>query len=149
MLERLVLGGLMSVVGAISTLQPPINAALARRTGPLPASTISFLVGTLILLALSLVLKPLLGGDFSAVRGAPWWQLTGGLIGALFVTSTIILVPRLGAAALVAGTIAGQLAGGVLIDYLGLFGLPRVPVAGSRLVGLVLLVVGGMLAVRR
>jgi transporter family-2 protein len=115
----------------------------------LPASTISFVVGTLVLLALSLALRPALGGDFSAARGAPWWQLTGGLIGAMFVTTTVLLIPRLGATALVAGTIAGQLVGGVLIDYLGLFGLTRVPVTGYRLLGLALLVIGGMLTIKR
>jgi transporter family-2 protein len=148
-LARLLQGGVVFLVGAVAAMQAPINAALAKRTGALPASTISFLVGTVILLLVSLAVRPYVGGDFSAARDAPWWQWTGGLLGAVFVATSVIMVPRLGATGLIAALIAGQIAGSFIIDQLGLFGLPRIPVTAYRLLGLALLAAGGMLALKR
>lgn len=146
MLTRYLLGAAMFGVGALAALQPPINAELARRTGSLEAAVVSFAVGTVVLVLVTLVLGT---GSFAAVRHAPLWQLSGGLVGAVFVWSTIALVPRLGAAGLLAGIIAGQLAGGVLIDRFGLLGLPQAGVSWTKALGLAMLLVGGMLVVRR
>ena len=146
MITRYLLGAAMLVVGITAAMQPPINAALARRTGDLESATISFAVGTVALFLVALFLG---GGSFGDVRGAPMWQLTGGLVGALFVWSTIVMVPRLGAAGLVAGVIAGQLVGGLVIDRFGLFGLPVTAITWPRMLGLLLLLVGGALVVRR
>ncbi|MBU2601489.1 MAG: DMT family transporter [Actinobacteria bacterium] len=136
----------MFAVGVIGAMQPPINAALAKRTGSFEAATVSFAIGTLALLAVALIAG---GGGFAAVRSAPLWQLTGGFVGALFVWSTIVLVPRVGTTALLAGIIAGQLTGGVLIDRFGLFGMAQIGVTWYRALGIFLLVVGGMLVLRR
>ncbi|MHB8870127.1 MAG: DMT family transporter [Thermoleophilia bacterium] len=146
MVARYLLGAAMFGVGIIAALQPPVNAALAKRTGSLEATAVSFAIGTIILLAVALLVGQ---GSLTAVRHAPVWQLSGGLIGALFVWATVILVPKLGAAGLLAGIIGGQLAGGVLIDRFGLFGLPQVGLTWPKALGLLLLVVGGMLVVRR
>lgn len=146
MITRYLLGAAMFAVGMTAAMQPPINAALAKRVGSLESATVSFAVGTAVLFLLALALGD---GSFRAVRGATTWQLTGGLIGALFVWSTIVMVPRLGAAGLVAGVIAGQLVGGVIIDRLGLFGLPQTTISWTRFAGLLLLLVGGLLVVRR
>jgi bacterial/archaeal transporter family-2 protein len=143
---RYVIGAIAFGIGAFGAMQPPINAALARHTGPFLAGTVTFLVGTLALLAVTLVTGR---GEWSELRGAPAWQYTGGLIGAIFVFGTIVLVPRLGATGLIAGIIGGQLAGSLIIDHWGLFGLPQVAVSPLRLLGLALLVVGGVLTVTR
>lgn len=146
MLTRYLMGAAMFGVGAIAALQPPINAALAKRTGGLEATVVNFAIGTVILyLAAVLVGR----GSIAETLRAPWWQWTGGLVGALFVWATIILVPKLGAAGLLAGIIAGQLTGGVLIDRFGLFGLPQAGLTWPKAAGLLFLVVGGLLVVRR
>ena len=147
MLTRLLLGGMMVAVGVLAAMQPPINAALARRTGPLPATTVSFIVGALALFILTLLMRET--GGFGGVREVPWWQLSGGLIGAVFVFATVVMIPRLGAAGVVAALVTGQLAGGMMIDRLGLFGLPQTALSPVRLAGLVLLLVGGLLVIQR
>jgi uncharacterized membrane protein YdcZ (DUF606 family) len=38
---------------------------------------------------------------------------------------------------------------GVLIDYLGLFGLDKIPLSAARLVGLLLLACGAVLVLKR
>ncbi|MHB0978952.1 MAG: DMT family transporter [Thermoleophilia bacterium] len=146
MLTRYLLGAAMFGVGAIAALQPPINAELSRRTGGFEAAAVNFAIGTVVLVVVALLVGK---GSLAAARHAPLWQLSGGLIGALFVWSMIVLVPRLGAAGLLAGIIAGQLTGGVLIDRFGLFGLPQTGVTWTKGLGLALLVVGGVLVVRR
>lgn len=144
---RLILGAVMFAVGVVAAMQPPINAALARRTGALPATTVSFIVGSIAILTLTLILGD--GSGFARLRDAPRWQLMGGMIGAVFVFATVVLIPRVGAAGLIGAMVAGQLAGGLLIDRLGLFGLPQIALSPVRLAGLTLLVLGGLLIVQR
>ena len=143
---RYLLALALFLTGAMVAAQPPINAALARRSGSLWAAAISFAVGTVAIVAVSLLVS---GGLPAAVRSAPAWQFVGGLLGALFVTSTILLVPRLGALGLVAAGVAGQLTGAVLIDRYGLFGLPRIPLSPVRVLGIGFLIIGLTLVLRR
>ncbi len=143
---RYLLALVMFTVGIMVATQPPINAALARRSGPLWAAGISFAVGTLAIVALSLLVTRSLPLD---VREAPPWQFVGGLLGAIFVFSNILIVPRLGALGLIAASVAGQLSGALLIDRFGLFGLPRIPLSPVRLAGIGFLVIGLALVLRR
>ena len=143
---RLFFGGIMFVAGAFSALQAPINSALGRRTDVLFAVFVSFAVGTLALLAASLLTGQT---AFAALREVPTWQLTGGFIGAVFVFSLTFFVSRLGAAGVVAAAVAGQLAGGMVIDRSASPGCPQIAVTPTRLVGLLLLVVGGILVTQR
>jgi transporter family-2 protein len=73
----------------------------------------------------------------------------GGLLGAVYVTVALVAVRTLGAAGLTAVVIAGQLAMSVLIDRLGLLGVARTHIGAERIVGLVLLVAGVVLVVRK
>ncbi|MGH3051945.1 MAG: DMT family transporter, partial [Gaiellaceae bacterium] len=57
--------------------------------------------------------------------------------------------PRIGTFATIGLLIAGQLAMGVVIDALGLFGLERIPVGWERVVGLALLAGGAVLVLQR
>jgi transporter family-2 protein len=144
--SSLLLFGLMFCGGIAVALQPSINSRLAQRVGVLESSCISFAVGTLVLLLAALVAGQ--GGfrQLAAVRG---WELTGGLLGAFFVTLTIVVVPRLGTAAAMAATIAAQLGTGLLLDHYGLFGLRTVPLTGPRALGVMLLLAGAVLVFRR
>ncbi|HYF52626.1 MAG TPA: DMT family transporter, partial [Salinarimonas sp.] len=121
--------------GFLLALQPPINAALRGRVGVFESALISFLVGTI---ALVIVVAMAGKGDLLAFRGAPLWQLSGGLIGAVFVTVTLLAAPRLGVTALVVATLAGQVIAGLLIDTFGWFGIEAKPLEPRRLIGLAL-----------
>ena len=89
--------------------------------------------------------RPALG----SVGKAPWWALIGGLLGAIYVTVALVAVRTLGAAGLTAVVIAGQLAISVVIDRFGLLGVARQQIGAARILGLVLLVVGVALVVRK
>lgn len=137
---------LMIAGGVAVAVQPSINARLAEKTGYLQAATLSFAVGTLVLLMLSLASK---AGSLRRVTEVDWWQLSGGLFGAFFVTMTIIGVPRIGTTAVLGLTIVSQLIAGLLMDHYGLFGMKGIPVDFKRILGVTLLLVGVALICRR
>jgi transporter family-2 protein len=132
-------------VGIQLALQAPINSALGVHVGRLAASLVSFGVGTVILAALVLATGDVSGlGD---VFDQPAWQATGGLIGACFVAVATLTVVRIGAGAVVAATVTGQLLSSLLIDDLGLVGVDPEPLSPLRIAGGLLLVAGTLLVV--
>lgn len=145
-MSNLLLMALIVAGGVAVALQPSINARLAEKTGYLQAATISFAVGTLVLLFLSLASSQ---GSLRRASEADWWQLSGGLFGAFFVTMTIVGVPRIGTTAVLALTIVSQLAAGLVLDHFGLFGMRGIPIDFKRALGVVLLLIGVTLICRR
>ena len=137
---------LMFCGGIAIALQPSINGRLAQKVGIIESSCISFAVGTLVLL-LGAVLAG--KGSFRGLADAQWWELTGGLLGAFFVTMTIIAVPRIGTTSAMATVIGAQLATGILLDHFGLFGFRVIPLDGKRMIGVVLLMAGTALIFRK
>ena len=136
------------VAGCLVGMQAPINSRLGRAIGTLPAASFSFLVGTAVLLAITSIANGGLGA-LGNVGRAPWWALIGGLLGAVYVSVALVVVRTLGAAGLTAVVITGQLAVSVVIDRFGLLGVARQQVSAQRVIGLVLLVAGVVLVVRK
>ncbi len=126
-------------------LQPSVNARLAQKIGLIESSTVSFLVGTTFLFLLSMVFGQ---GSFRALPQATWWELTGGLMGAFFVSAVILVVPRLGTGSVMAVAIAGQLLTALLLDQFQLFGFREIPITYSRISGAVLMLLGTWLIIR-
>ena len=145
-MNNLVLMLLVACGGVAVAIQPSINARLAQKVGSYESSMISFAVGTLALFVLVMALGR---GNLRNVAHASWWELTGGFLGAYFVTMTIIAVPKLGTAAVMSIVIAGQLIIGSLLDHYGAFGLRQLPLTSVRGVGIMLLCIGAGLIIRR
>jgi bacterial/archaeal transporter family-2 protein len=76
---------------------------------------------------------------------APWWAWVGGLLGAFYVTATVVVPVRIGAAAFFGILVAAQLVTSVLVDQFGWVGFPQREVSPLRLVGVGLLVAGALL----
>ncbi len=121
------------------------NLNLLTRSSILSAA-ISFAVGTIVLVIYALILKTPLPAAESISR-SPWWIWIGGIIGAFFVVSTIILAPRLGAGAMVASVVAGQMLASMVLDHFGFIGYPVHPISTLRLVGVIMLF-GGVILIR-
>ncbi len=134
------------MIGMLLPLQALINAALGRQTqGPLFASLVSFLVGTAVLVLCWLATRtPSAQVEWGRL---PWWAWTGGLIGALYVAMATVLVPRMGAAALICLIVFGQVLGSLLLDHYGVLHA-RQPIDAGRIIGAVLVVAGALLVVR-
>lgn len=134
-------------VGIATSYQSGINAKVAQFTPTrLHGGLVNFLGGFLVMLIVVASTRSELPSSTKLAQ-APWWAWTGGLLGAFFVTMALFLVPKIGAANLAAGIIAGQLVGSLIIDHFGHMGLPQQPISAGRIVG-VFLIVGGVACVR-
>jgi bacterial/archaeal transporter family-2 protein len=132
--------------GALISLQAPINAEAAARLGnPIAASTLSFCVGALALVAITtLFLRQ--DVNFAALKTMPaYLLLSGGLLGAMYVTATLVLAPRIGVAALIALGITGQLIAALLLDRYGLFGLVERDLSLGRVAGAAMVIAGAVM----
>ena len=123
-----------------------INLRLAAHTRHAAlASLVNFLGGLLVtsLLALLGVLGPA-----SVPATAPGWAFLGGVVGAAYVTGTLLSARKLGVAASTAGVTLGQIVGARLIDALGLLGQPVRPVSLPGVLGAALLLLAVVLLAR-
>ena len=110
--------------GIMMPVQAGINALLgAQLKSPIMAAAVSFTVGAAFLILLCIMLRTPVPA-VSAWGKLPLWMWTGGLLGAFFVTSTIIL------------------------DHYGLIGYPVQPVNMGRVLGVIFLIMGVVLVQR-
>ena len=132
--------------GGMIALQAPLNAQLARAVGsPVAAATVSFMAGTVALVVVTAVLLTATGATLAWRGTPPWLFVAGGCLGAFFVTCSIVLTPKLGAAAFLGFAVTGQLIAGLVLDHYGLLGLAVREVSLGRLAGTVLLIAGAVL----
>ena len=130
------------LMGAALSLQPAINATMARFLGnPLLAAGISISISLVVVVVLWLVWGKA-AGDFSQFKYLPWWVVIGGAVGAIFVAGSIVTAPLLGVALFFVCMVAGQLIGSTIIDQIGAFGLEVKPINTMKIVGLGLVILG-------
>lgn len=136
------------VVGVALPLQAGINAELRVWLGhPVQAAFVSFAVGTLALSTLVLAMRlPWTAAE--PLAQAPWWVWFGGLLGVVYVSMTIVLAPRLGAATMLSAAMAGQLMGSLVMDHYGIVGYSVRSISAGRVLGAALLVIGVLLVHR-
>jgi transporter family-2 protein len=134
--------------GLGGAVQIAVQGRLGDRVGSLEALTTAAVVGGAIALVALLVTRRSLSGIGEAVEG-PKWQLLGGVMGALIVFAITVAGPRIGVVATTAFLIAAQLGLATVIDRYGWFGVERVGVTWWRISGIVLLVTGAALTLRR
>ena len=143
---------LLLVLAVLAGIILPIQAALNTKMGdavkdPMYATFISFIVGMIGLLAYLLVVRT----DFSQISNMKqehWTVWTGGLLGAFYVASLIVLAPRLGLALTFGLTVAGQMAMSLIMDHYGWLGLPVQVINWQKVLGIAL-IVGGVLLIRK
>lgn len=139
----LVLFGVLG--GVVLPVQGAVNARLHADLGaPFAVATVSFLVATA---AMVLVLVAVLRAgaprpQWRALRTVPWWGWLGGLVGATYVTAVFLLLPAIGAAPVIALTVAGQQLASMAVDHYGLLRLTRRQISARRLLGVVALLAG-------
>jgi transporter family-2 protein len=130
------------VAGMAAPTQFAINSQLRQVVGgPVLAAALSFLIGTVVLVAAAAVIRRSVP-DLGPITSAPWWMYLGGFLGAYYVVASVILTPRLGAATTIGLFLAGQVVASIGIDHFGLFGVPVQPASLPRILGALLIVVG-------
>ena len=144
-MQLIALGFFILAAGVASSVQAVVNSEVGRRTDPITAATISFAVGLAVLLVVGAVSGRL---QLAEATQLPPLLLTGGLFGVLIVTGFATVVPVLGVTEATLIYILGSLAAALAIDAFGLLGAPQIPVTLTRIAGIVLAVVGFLLARR-
>jgi transporter family-2 protein len=137
--------GAAIAMGACLSIQPPVNAVMARTLGsPLLAASISIAISLIFVVLVWLTWGKGVG-DLAQVNALPWWIVIGGVVGAVFVAGGVMLAPILGVALFFVCVVAGQLLGSTLADHFGVFGLQVKPVNTMKLLGLGLVLAGAVL----
>ena len=132
--------------GAFIAIQAPINSQLARGLGmPVAAAAFSFLSGAIVLGIATLLVTRTQEISLDWKAPAPWLFVAGGMLGGAYVTISTLLVPRIGAAALMAFLVAGQLLAGMVLDRVGFLGMAVREITLGRATGAVLLLAGALL----
>lgn len=136
------------LAGVFLPIQVGINNSLRAGIGsPLIASLISFLVGSVCLLVYALAARA--PWPTSAALGSlPAWTWLGGALGAFYVTISIMVAPKLGAANLVAITVAAQLIASLMLDHYGAIGFAQHGINLWRIAGALLLLAGTFLIIK-
>jgi len=136
------------LAGMALPLQGAINSKLASfMHNPFLSALISFTIGTIALLIYVLVSRiPL--SQLSGVREAPMITWIGGLLGAFFITATLLTVPKLGVALTFSLVILGQMIVTLPMDHFGLLGVMVRSITWPRILGVVL-VIAGTILIRR
>ena len=133
------------VAGAVLPVQTAVNNKMALSVGsPVLGALVSFAVGTLSILIYSVASGESLG-SLSGSKEAPAIAWIGGLLGAFFVTATIILLPRIGVAMTISLIVAGQMITALVMDHFGLLGLEVRQITLLRVVGVALISLGAIL----
>ncbi|SDL19385.1 DMT family transporter [Lacicoccus qingdaonensis] len=136
---------LLGILGGMSVpLQTSINAELSKFTRAVfITSFYSFLVGTIALFSVNLLLNPeKLTVSFFSSQDYSYIWFVGGLMGVVFLTANIVLLPRIGAALTVIVTVTGQMIIGIMIDTFGWFEATPQPLHPMHLAGVLFLIFG-------
>lgn len=134
--------------GAVLPVQVGVNNTLRGGIGsPVLAALASFVVGSAGLLIYALASRapwPTL----QAMSRLPAWAWLGGMLGAYYIATAIIVSPRLGAANLIGIVVAAQLFSALLLDHYGALGFAQHSINLWRVGGALLLVIGSLMILK-
>lgn len=136
------------VIGVLMPVQAGLNAELTRvLKHPFLGAFISLTTGAIAVGILSMFNGGV--GELKRLGEIQPHLFLGGIMGALFVGSSLFFIPKMGATAMISAFITGQLLGSILIDHYGLLGLTPTPVTISRMAGVFLLFAGLFLVIKK
>ena len=129
------------VAGILVTIQGPINVQLGKTIGNSYWSTLmTFIVGGLFMLIFALVTKQTT--SVGTEQSFKLWQLLGGIFGAIYVVSIIIVMPVLGVGTATVLLLFVQLVTSMIFDHFGWLGTQIRPFDVYRAVGVILMAIG-------
>jgi transporter family-2 protein len=146
-------GTALAVVMSISagfagSIQAAVLGRLGDRVGTIEAVGFSTLVaGTTGILVLLVARRSLHGVGHAAHQ--PVWMWLGGILSAFIVLAITFAAPKIGVAAAIGLVITGNLVVAAAIDRFGWFGVERIALEWTRVLGILLLAGGATLLLRR
>lgn len=136
---------LIGLAGGVAIgLQSPMASMITQRLGLFESVFIVHLGGAVIALIPILIY----GSKLGQWRNVPWYTLGAGFFGLIVIGSISFMIPRIGVAAAITTIIAGQLFVGTLLDHYGLLGATVKSLDATRVIGLLVVLVGVWLTVK-
>ena len=144
-MESIVLIILIGLAGGIAIgLQSPMASMITQRLGIFESVFIVHLGGAVIALIPMLIY----GTKLSQWRSLPWYTLGAGFFGLGVIAAISFMIPRVGVAPALIILLAGQLLVGAILDHFGWLGLAQRPLDITRVIGLIVVLVGVWITVK-
>lgn len=136
------------ICGALLPFQAGLNARLGKSIdSPTYASLFSFIVGALtVAIYLQFTKETVTWAGLKSASISSW--LGGGVTGAIFITASMLALPRIGMAMTFGLIVAGQVIVSVLLDHFDILVAEQHSFNMWRLLGIIL-IIGGVLIVRK
>lgn len=146
---NLLFGAVAMLLGVLLTTQVGTNTMLGKTLdNPYFSAAMNMLTG----LALTCLLVLIVSKPFpsaAVAQSVPWWNwVAGGMLGTTYLVGNILLAPKLGAAALVACVVTGQVLFALATDHFGWLGFEQHSINPGRVAG-GLMIIGGLALVAR
>jgi transporter family-2 protein len=133
--------------GALLPLQAGLNSRLEKSLqSPAYASMFTFMSGAMVVGAYLLLTRESL--SWAGVKSTAAYSWFGGVLGVLFISVSILALPRVGMALTFGLVIAGQVCIAVLLDHFNVLVPQQHPLNLWRVLG-ILLILGGVVIVRK
>lgn len=124
---------MLALAGIAVAFQTGVNGALGKQIGIIEASFTSFAVGSVFIFLAMIIFGK---GNIFLVKNVPIWQLTGGILGAVYVMISVMMVPKIGIGGVLMLLIIAQLSTSAVIDHFGIFtGIP-IPINWKKIAAL-------------
>lgn len=131
--------------GAVFPLQAGLNTQMTKYVEhPILTAFLSFLTGLIGIILYAIITRIPLQA-LANCRNAPWYVWFAGILGAFYISTVIVLIPRLGFALTFGLIVAGQMAVSLLFDHYGILDTPIREISIGRIIGALFLVAGVIL----
>lgn len=145
-MESILLIILIGLAGGVAVgLQSPMASMISQRLGLLESVFIIHVGGAIVALIPLLIYG---GGKLVQWRSLPWYTLGAGIFGLIVIGAISYMIPRIGVAASIITVVAGQLLVGTILDHFGLLGAAVKSLDATRIIGLIVVLVGVWLTVK-
>lgn len=137
--------GLCLLAGMGIPLLATLNAQLGARLGAGLSVVVLFLVG---LSSAAVFYAATPSATPPALGTIPKYLFLGGVLVAFYIITVTTQVPRLGVATAILLVLMGQVVTAVALEHFGVLGATKVPINATRMLGVVLILAGFVLARR-
>jgi len=148
MKNEIIFLALALITGALIPIQAATNAAFSKSIGnPIITGLMVFIVGLVGMILFTLISRTSFPPR-QQLTATPLYGYLGGVIVATYVVMITILVPRIGVGTAIGLIVTGQIICAVIIDHFGLFNVAVRPISLTRAAG-ILLMIGGIYLVMK
>ena len=130
------------LMGAVMSIYIPMISQSARIMGAAVMGNVPFFFIAFVTSVVVALISGVRGDSFAKIAQVPPWLFLAGVMSAGIIVGATFLVPRIGTGALFVLLVTGQILAGMLINHLGLLGVPEQPITATIGIG-ALLVIGG------